>query len=85
MLRRLLIGILLFLVIGTLILPQLAACSLLSFSSPLLVTSLSAQKRLFGGDFPYLLCALALLALLCTALTLLAGRKFCKSHYHRGK
>ena len=67
------------------VLPQLAACSPLSFSSPLPVTSLSAQKRLFGGDFPYLLCALALLALLCTALTLLAGRKFCKSQYHGGK
>lgn len=67
------------------VLPQLAACSPLSFSSPLRVTSLSAQKQLFGGDFPYLLCALALLALLCTALTQLAGRKFCKSHYHRGK
>ena len=67
------------------VLPQLAACSLLSFSSPLPVTSLSAQKQLLGGDFWYLLCALALLTLLCTALTLLAGRKFCKSHYHGGK
>ena len=72
-------------VLACTVLPQLAACSLLSFSSPLPVTSLSAQKQLFGGDFPYLLCALALLFLLCTALTLLAGRKFCKSHYHRGK
>ena len=72
-------------VLACTVLPQLAACSLLSFSSPLPVTSLSAQKRLFGGDFPYLLCALALLSLLCTTLTLLAGCKFCKSHYHGRK
>ena len=66
-------------------LPQLAAYSVLSLSSPLSTTMLSAQKQLPGGDFTYLLGAVMLLAVLSALLTLLAGRKFCKSHYHGGK
>ena len=67
------------------VLPQLAAFSVLSLSSPLSITVLSAQKQLPGGDFTYLLGAVMLLAVLSALLILLAGRKFCKSHYHGGK
>ena len=72
-------------VLASTVLPQLAACSVLSLSSPLSTTTLSAQKQLPGGDFTYLLGAVMLLAVLSALLTLLAGRKFCKSHYHGGK
>lgn len=67
------------------VLPQLAACSPLSLSAPLRITALSAQKQLSGGDFTYLLGAVMLLAVLSALLILLAGHKFCKSHYHGGK
>ena len=72
-------------VLASTVLPQLAPCSVLSLSSPLSTTMLSAQKQLLGGDFTYLLGADMLLAVLSALLTLLAGRKFCKSHYHGGK
>ncbi|MBQ7379600.1 MAG: hypothetical protein IJW70_08010 [Clostridia bacterium] len=72
-------------VLASTVLPQLAACSVLSLSSPLSITMLSAQKQLPGGDFTYLLGAVMLLAVLSALLTLLAGRRFCKSHYHGGK
>ncbi len=67
------------------VLPQLAAFSVLSLSSPLSITMLSAQKQLPGGDFTCFLGAVMLLVVLSALLTLLAGRKFCKSHYNGGK
>ncbi len=72
-------------VLASTVLPQLAAWSILSLSAPLRMTALSAQKQLFGGDLSHLWGAIVLFFLLCAMLTLLAGRNFCKSHYHGGK
>ncbi len=71
-------------VLASTVLPQFAAFSILSLSSPLRVTALSAQKQLSGGDFTYFWRALTLYLLLGAALVLLAGRKFCKSYYNGG-
>ena len=71
-------------VLASTVLPQFAAFSILSLSSPLRITALSAQKQLSGGDFTYFWRALTLYLLLSAALVLLAGRKFCKSNYNGG-
>ena len=70
-------------VLACTVLPQFTAFSMLSLSSPLKVTALSAQKQI-GGDFDYLGRVLILYVLLCTVFALLAGRKFSKSYYNGG-